>query len=315
VNSLRCVTVVSLLCLLGLAGCNSRRQSADLSFDTSVAHPAFQNDHPAILFDEAHHNIHTANGLYKPFVNLVKNDGYTVTSNHEAFTSANLGNYKILVIANALGSNDTNDAPAFTEAECDAVAAWVKAGGSLLLITDHAPTGAAAERLASRFGVEMTKGIAEDTANSDALSGDSSQLVFSRENGLIGGNPVMEGRSSQERIGKVMTFTGQALRAEKAIVLLPLSEKAIQRPAILRVEKSGGDTRVFIEYGDSVPAKGFAQAIAMEYGAGRVVVLGEAAMFTAQIDGKSKKPFGMNVPGIDNKQLVLNTMHWLSKLL
>ena len=47
---------------------------------------------------------------------------------------------------------------------------------------------------------------------------------------------------------------------------------------------------------------------------GRLVVLGEAGMLTAQIDGRSHKNFGMNVPGIDNKQLALNIMHWLSRL-
>jgi hypothetical protein len=45
------------------------------------------------------------------------------------------------------------------------------------------------------------------------------------------------------------------------------------------------------------------------------VVLGEAAMLTAQLAGPEKAPFGgLNVPGIDNKQLALNIMHWLSRL-
>lgn len=52
----------------------------------------------------------------------------------------------------------------------------------------------------------------------------------------------------------------------------------------------------------------------VKFGQGRVVVLGEAGMLTAQLDDK-KRPFGMNCPGIDNKQLALNIMHWLSGLL
>jgi hypothetical protein len=44
------------------------------------------------------------------------------------------------------------------------------------------------------------------------------------------------------------------------------------------------------------------------------VVLGEAGMLTAQLDGK-KKPFGMQCPGIDNRQLGLNILHWLSGLM
>jgi hypothetical protein len=64
-----------------------------------------------------------------------------------------------------------------------------------------------------------------------------------------------------------------------------------------------------------VPAKGRAQGVAMKFGKGRVVVLGEAAMLTAQLGGPNKTPFGMNRPGTDDRQLALNIMHWLSKLI
>ena len=59
-----------------------------------------------------------------------------------------------------------------------------------------------------------------------------------------------------------------------------------------------------------VSATGRAQAIALPFGKGRVVVFGEAAMLTAQ-----ERNFGMNYPGTDDRQLVLNVMHWLSDLL
>ena len=39
-----------------------------------------------------------------------------------------------------------------------AIRDWVRAGGALLLIADHAPFGSAAASLASRFGVSMGKG-------------------------------------------------------------------------------------------------------------------------------------------------------------
>lgn len=67
---------------------------------------------------------------------------------------------KILVIVNAGAS----PSPAFTDAECDAVRDWVKAGGALLLIADHAPFGERAEILARRFGVDMGKGYAFDAS-------------------------------------------------------------------------------------------------------------------------------------------------------
>jgi hypothetical protein len=62
-------------------------------------------------------------------------------------------------------------------------------------------------------------------------------------------------------------------------------------------------------------AAGRAQAIALRFGKGKVVVLGEAAMITAQVVGSNKLKFGMNRDGNDNKQLALNIMHWLSGLL
>jgi hypothetical protein len=56
----------------------------------------------------------------------------------------------------------------------------------------------------------------------------------------------------------------------------------------------------------------------MPFGKGRVVVLGEAGMFSAQAvvfppgqEGQNFK-FGMNVPGTDDKQFALNVLHWLS---
>jgi len=295
---------------------DSPRQFADPNFDTRVVRPAYTNEHPKVLFDEAHHNIHTANDLYSPFANLITNDGYQVVRNKNTFSQKTLEGCSVLVIANALGANEKGDGPAFSEEESDAVRDWVQAGGALLLITDHAPTGAAAENLAKRFDVEMSKGMTEDSKNHDNSSGDSSQLVFTRENGLLLDHPITRGRDANERVNRVMTFTGQSLKAsESGMAFLKLGDSAINRAATITVEKSGRETRVLINYGEGVPATGYAQAVALQFGKGRIVILGEAAMLTAQLDGKTKKPFGMNVPGIDNRQLALNIMHWLSKLL
>ena len=298
-----------------LAFRDSPRQYADENFDTRVSRPAYAGQHPKVLFDEAHQNIHTVNGLYSPFASLISNDGYQIVQNKEPFSQKMLEGYSVLVIANALGANDTNDSSALSDAECDAVRDWVQAGGSLLLITDHAPTGAAAENLAKRFSVEMSKGMTEDAKNSDTSSGDRTQLVFTRENGLLGEHPITQGRDQSEKVNKVMTFTGQSLKAPEGIAFLKLGESAMNRAASVKFEKAGGDSRVLITYGDPMSASGFAQGVALEFGKGRVVVLGEAAMLTAQIDGKTKTPFGMNVAGVDNRQLALNILHWLSRIL
>jgi hypothetical protein len=62
-------------------------------------------------------------------------------------------------------------------------------------------------------------------------------------------------------------------------------------------------------------AAGRAQGIALKFGKGRVVVLGEAALLSAQVSGSENFKMGMNVPGTDNKQFALNIMHWLTGLL
>ena len=55
------------------------------------------------------------------------------------------------------------------------------------------------------------------------------------------------------------------------------------------------------------------QGLTIKFGKGRVVILGEAGLLTAQIDNEGRK-FGMNYSNSDNKQFALNVMHWLSRL-
>src|SRR5947207_4851069 len=121
------------------------QQQPDLEFNTSVENPAYTRNGPRVMFDEAHHNFHTTDGRYKPFVDLLLNDGYKVIRNRQPFSKTTLSSYKILVISNALGAEEDDDAgadkSAFTEEEIQAVRDWVKDGGSLLLIADHAPFG------------------------------------------------------------------------------------------------------------------------------------------------------------------------------
>lgn len=148
-SNLILVTVVALIC----AASTFAQQSADPHFDTTVRAPTFTKNFPRVLFDEAHNNFHTTTGRYKPFADLMFNDGYQLVVNRQPFSKSSLKNFKILVIANALGAEDMDDdgadQSAFTEAEADAVRDFVKDGGSLLLIADHAPFGAAAKILRS----------------------------------------------------------------------------------------------------------------------------------------------------------------------
>lgn len=158
--------VLLALSVLTLAIGGVAQQVADPDFDTRVTKPAYTTKHPKVLFDEAHNNFHTTTGRYKAFADLITNDGSQVTANSKKFSKESLAGFDILVISNALGASAMGSPeaanPAFTDEECDAVRDWVRAGASLLLIADHSPMGAAAEKLSLRFGVEMSKGFTAD---------------------------------------------------------------------------------------------------------------------------------------------------------
>ena len=212
---------------LGLGG----GQRADPNFNTKVAQPAYAGaaTHPRVLFDEAHHNFHTASGRYKPFAELMTSDGYQIISNRDKFSRDVLKKGDILVIANALGAEGMgspgSEGPAFTDAECDAVCAWVKDGGSLLFITDHAPMGSAAQCLAKKLGVSMSTGATSDPAHSE---GGETSLIFSRENQLLGDHAITRGRDDSERVKRIRTFTGTSLKGpEGSVPILKLADTAV----------------------------------------------------------------------------------------
>jgi hypothetical protein len=293
-----------LLVILVAVAANSQ-QIADPHFNSRVEDPAYTKNFPRVLFDEAHYNFHTAGGRYKPFADLIFSDGYQVVLNRKAFTKQSLQTFKILVIANALGAEDMDDdgadRPAFTEEECDVVRDWIRAGGSLLFIADQAPFGSAAVVLAKRLGVDMSKALTMDSADSDQESNNPGFIVYSRENHLLADHPIINGRSESERVNRVIAFAGQSLKGtEGSEAFMKLADTAVDSIPATK------ETR---------PATGRSQGLAIRFGKGRVVVLGEAGMLTAQVTGRDNKPFGMNIPGIDNRQLALNIMHWLSGIL
>ncbi|HEV2912371.1 MAG TPA: hypothetical protein VGX92_03545 [Pyrinomonadaceae bacterium] len=300
----------SLVILCGTPAVVFNQQISDPNFNTNVARPAYTKKHPKVLFDEAHFNFHTAGGRYKAFADLIAHDGYQITPNKRKFSKDSLKGYDILVIANALGAEAVDDPkaanPAFTDEECDAVRDWVRDGARLLLITDHQPTGAAAENLAKRFGVEMSNSTVMDTSESNHLKGYYEvNLEFRRDNQLLIEHPITQGRDRTERVNRVVTFGGQSLKgpAESTGFL-----------------KLGGTAIDILPSKQKVSAAGRFQAIAMKFGRGRVVVTGEAGMLSAQLvaaeeGGTPTSPWGMNFPGVDNRQLALNIMHWLSGLL
>ncbi len=211
-------------------------------------------DGPQVVIDEAHYNLHTVSGTYAPFADLLRRDGFWVRRNvgplsaaalHDSYASR-FDSRVVLVVSNALGWRGMLQqalnagglerlvrvqGAAISAEEVAEIEAWVRAGGSLLLVADHAPAGAAAAGLSAAFGVEMTNWWAEDekriTTPRRRTPGSSCSRATA---GLLGDHPIMLGRSPGEQVHRVMTFTGQALRPGAGAALLTLSSTAREYP-------------------------------------------------------------------------------------
>ena len=148
--------------------------------------------------------------------------------------------------------------------------------------------------MGKRFGVEMSLYVTTDPANET-----ESGLLFSRDKDQLGNRPIMLGRNESERVDRVLTFTGQSLLGPTgSVALLKFADSAIED-----------------HDGKSMSAAGRTQGVALRFGRGRVVVMGEAGQLSAQVVGNPPEKFGMNRNDCDNRKMVLNLVHWLSGLL
>lgn len=284
------------------------QQVADSAFAPAIARPAFAaGSGPVVLVDEAHANFHTTDGRYHAFARLLRRDGYVVRGLGEPFTAASLRGARLLVIANALHPRNGDGEwilptpSAFTPEEIAAVEAWVREGGSLLLVADHMPFPGAADALGAAFGVAMGNGFAMDSTEQE------SRFRFSRGNGLLADHAITRGRDASERVDSVDSFTGQAFRLMRADAepLLTLGAGTVLLMPEVAWQFSPLTPRMRVD--------GLPQGAVMRHGRGRVAVFGEAAMFSAQLAGPQRAPMGMNDPAApQNARFLLNVVHWLT---
>lgn len=280
------------------------QQIADTTFNPLISHPEYKaGKGPVVFIDEGHQNFHTASGRYSAFAQLLERDGYTVKGYEGQLERDRLSEGRILVIANALNELNTNDwflptPSAFTEAEIETTRQWVEDGGSLFLIADHMPMAGAATDLAAAFGFGFTNGFAVDTS----ARGPS---FFYRNDSTLRESILTSGRSVEENVDHVVTFTGQAFRIPaRAVPVLVFDSRYVNLLP---------DTAwVFDDKTRRYSAEGLSQGAFMEYGKGRICVFGEAAMFTAQLAGPQEIRVGMNSDfASENYRLLLNIIHWL----
>lgn len=265
-------------------------------------HPKYeQGKGTAIFIDEAHHNYHTHDGLYTTFANVLRKDGYVVSAFEKRFTNESLQDIKILVIANALHEKnvDTWKAPvhpAFDEQEVQSLKAWVEKGGSLFLIADHPPFSSAAKSLGAAFGFVFSDKTAEQKER-------SRNDLFCRKNKMLKANEITNGNSPTKYVDSIVTFTGQAFKIpDSAVSILTFDSNYAAFTSRKQAVKPEDIT-------------GLSQGAYMKYGKGRLVVFGEAAMFSGQLGaGLSWVKIGMNSrKAKNNYKLLLNLVHWLDR--
>ncbi len=322
-----------LVLLSGALPARAQQQTEDTTYVPRVAKPAFTQRHPVVLIDEAHCNLFSTKDLYRGFVTLLRADGMTVFPSRQAFSAALLRSADVLVVADAAATRELNAPtarePAFRPSECDAVRDWVRAGGALLLVADHAPFASAMDSLGTRFGVEMGKSRTVDTRRVDRETGNIACVAFTREHRTIGDHAITRGRDRSERIQRVVVFGGQSLEgppgSTKLLVLGPSALDVPISPDSRREatpeQRRKVDPSAEVTSPGAVPAVGRAQALAFAYGKGRVVVLGDGAMLATQFVlgndakrmGKDTLRIGLNRPDLDNQQFLLNGMRWLAR--
>jgi len=296
------------LLLLFVTGITNAQQIGDPDFNPPIFNPAYPPGKGSIIYiDEAHNNFHTMDGRYKPFAELLARDGYVVKPFKDSVTKKSFEDVDILVISNALNSRNTQDwtlptPSAFKENEIYNIVEWVRDGGSLFLIADHMPFPGAAQDLAEAFGFNLNNGFAFDS------TGSGTQL-FIREDGTLKDNIITNGRTVQEIVDSIYSFTGQAFQIPKdATPILFLNENFIS----LMPDTAWN----FKDDTEKISVSGWSQGAVKKFGNGKVAVWGEAAMFSAQIAGEQKAKVGMNAPKAKyNYQLLLNIIHWLDNLI
>jgi hypothetical protein len=328
----------------------------DLEYRFVNVNPVYgEGGGPSVCIDEAHFNYHTAGGIFKPFAKLLRTDGYRVTRFRSRFLADTLSDCQVLMIANAqaranaIGFDlpESNwaypHASAFTREEIDEVILWVRGGGALLLIADHAPLPAAVSDLALLLGVQMFDGYAfvnaeKETATvafgtvreavwleANRLLGELTDLDFNARYqptlanpGTLASHPVVEGRSPGEHIEWIVTYGGQAfLSSDDWMPITIFGPDAVSVvPLTFNFETTEWKD------GPLFSAAGWLNGATRRLDQGRVAILGEGGMCTAQFDdldgeiAEPLEPYGFNAPQAPyNAQYCLNVMHWLSGLL
>lgn len=301
-------SIFALFCALALTiNLSHAQQLPDLAFDYPISAPTFSADKgPSVVLDIGH-SPYAQRGNYKPFLKLLKADGYLTGTIDGSLTNDKLAGHNILVLVNAYRSDFSNfsvmEPPsAFDDTEIQTIVSWVKNGGRLFLIADHAPFSGGTAKLAEEFGYTFINSYVLKDEGEQRGSG---KIQFERGKGLNAQHPAMT-----TDVGKTIThyvsFTGQAIiPPAEAMPLLTIPQGYLavltQR---LRSERHSAP---------AINASSLSQGSTLEFGSGRLVIMGEAGGMSAQIVNGERK-FGMNVEEAKhNPAFVRALLAWLAQ--
>lgn len=258
---------------------------------------------PIIYFDQAHLNRFRITDRFKPIADMLSGDGYQVKSYFQPFTDKGLKTGKILVMANAVAPSvngwRVDSAQAITREELVALKNWVTEGGRLLLIADEMPYPSRIKTVAEAFGFEFQNNMVRDTSAREM--GD----IFSEGLKSLGKHVIFEGRNDNEIVDQVVTFGGCAIKApEKAKPLLTYDNRfvAFYPKYPNQIESST----------EQHSAEGLLMGATLDYGSGKIVVLGDIHLMCALKHGRTGQKAGMNHKyATKNALFVMNMFHWL----
>lgn len=284
-------------------------QKADESFNYKIKAPKYKKGTGTkVLIDGGHHNFHTYEGRFNPFAKLLEQDGYQLRGMQDTFSMEVLNSCDILVIANPLNAINAKgkwvlpNPSAFTDGEIKNVRDWVSAGGRLLLIADHMPFPGATFHLAKAFGFTFSNGFAMPLKRS------TTKTIFSLKKGTLYENELTKGSNQEAAVTQVITFIGSAFKIPATAIPI------LSFPADYRSLEPNTAWQFHAKTPEVPLTKDWYQGAYLNYGKGKIVVYGEAAMMTAQFIRNSNRKVGFNHPKADqNAQFVLNTIHWLDK--
>jgi hypothetical protein len=269
---------------------------------------------PAVLVDNAHWNGATTSRGLIGFAALLRADGYRVLPDGNSTRAEMLADVRIGVVANPLGLSglaralvDRLGLPPLTflddEAlwgqEMETVVQWVENGGSLLVAIDEGPPARGVRGLTSRLGVQVGSGVVVDLGNSEPRAPE--RLVFSRENGLIGQHPIVDGGPEALAVNRIVSVGGPALTSPPdGTILLRLGASAVEVP------------RLGVSPASGTPVPGLARAVAFSRGRGRVVVVGDTALLTSLLD-RDGRAYGLGTAETQADRFALAVMRWLTR--